>query len=62
MKKPAIPSIPKLADDRHRFDGAIKERLEIVAGERGGKLAKLPADADLPTTVAKINELIELLQ
>lgn len=62
MKKPAIPPVPRLADTRERFDSALKERLEIIGGDRGGKLSKLPVDADLPTVVAKINELIEVLQ
>lgn len=62
MKKPAIPPVPKAGDDRSRFDGAIKERLELIAGERRGKIAPLAADADMPTVVEKINELIGLLQ
>jgi hypothetical protein len=62
MKKPAIPSVPKAGEERGRFDSAVKERLELIAGERGGKLAKLPADADLAAAVARINELIERLQ
>ena len=62
MKKPSIPPIPRSADTRDRFDAALKERLEIIGGDRGGKISKLPAGADLPTVVAKINELIEVLQ
>jgi len=62
MKKTAIPKLPRAGEDRTRFDAALKERAEILAGERGGKIAPLAEDADMPTVVAKINELIALLQ
>ena len=56
MKKPAIP---KASD---HFDRAIKERLELLAGERGEKIRPLPERATLEDVVAKVNELIALLQ
>lgn len=63
MKKPAIPPLPRAGEDRMRFDAALKERAEILAGERGGKIAPLPpGTTDMATVVAKINELIALLQ
>lgn len=63
MKKPAIPSPSKLADPAQvKFDAAVKERLELIAGERGTKLASLPAGASLDDVIAKINELIGLMQ
>lgn len=62
MKKPAIPQLPRAGEDRTRFDSALKERAEILTGERGGKIAPLPIGADLPAVVSKINELIALLQ
>lgn len=62
MRRPAIPPVPRLLDERQRFDASLKERLEQIAGERGGIVRPLPADAALPAVVAKINEIIELLQ
>ena len=61
MKKPAIPSAPK-DDTRARFDGSVKETLEIITGARGGKIAKLNANAGLSDVIAKINELIDRIQ
>lgn len=62
MRKPGIPPIPKPGDDRSRFDGAVKESLEILMGRRGVAIETLPEDASLSDVIAKVNELIELLQ
>ena len=63
MKKPAIPSLSKLADpSQAKFNAAVKERLELLSGERGTKLAILPAGATLDEVIAKINELIGQMQ
>jgi len=63
MKKPSIPSVP-VSDNaaRMKFDSIIKERVEIISGERGGKLAALPIDATLEQTIALINKLLLLIQ
>lgn len=61
--KPAIPSVPASDDNaRMKFDKAVKERLEIIAGERSKKIDLLPAGATLEETCAKLNKLLELLQ
>jgi len=58
VKKRAIPN-PPLGD---RFAGAVKENLEILMGQRGGKVTPLPDDATLADVVAKVNELLTRLQ
>ena len=61
--RPAIPSVPHSGGrEQSRFDSAVKERLELIAGERGKRVKPLPADADLAAVVAKINELLGVLQ
>lgn len=45
-----------------RFAGAVKERLEIISGERGKKLAKLPDTATNAEIIAAYNALLTLLQ
>lgn len=63
MRKPAIPSVPKVDDPRDRFDGAVKETLEIFKGERGAKISLLlPATATTEQIALKVNELLALLQ
>ena len=62
MKKPAIPAVPRADPERTRFDAAIKERLEIMGGDRTGKLAALPGDASLADVIARINEIGGRLQ
>ena len=63
MKKPAIPSLPKIGDTRDRFDSSVKECLEIITGRNGGTIKLLNRDtATLDDCVAKINEIIGLLQ
>lgn len=58
-----IPRVPPTDDgERRAFDEAVKERLELIAGLRGGKINKLPATATTAEIVAKVNELVALLQ
>ncbi len=57
MKKPAVPK------SNSPFEKAVKERLELVAGERGEKIKLLDPQTATTTDLAnKINELIALLQ
>lgn len=61
VKKPAIPKEP--TDPRRaRFDSALKENIEIINGLRGNKLTLLDANASLSDVIAKINEVIYLIQ
>lgn len=62
MKKPAIPSVPKPGQDRFRFDTAVKERLEMIGGDRMGKIEPLPATATLADVIAAVNAMIEATQ
>ena len=62
MRKPSIPQVPRANLPRGQFDQSIKETLETITGQRGGKVAKLAPDASLADVVAKINELIDRLQ
>ena len=58
LKKPSIQSIEPTAKNIQ----SIKENIEIVTGRRGKKIALLAANASLTDTVAKLNEVITLLQ
>lgn len=62
MSKRAIPAVPKPgATNRVAFDSAIKDNLEIVMGQRGGRLralAVLPDTATSADQIAKINECV----
>lgn len=59
----AIPRVPPTIErERTGFDEAVKERLEVISGLRGGKIELLAADATLDDCIAKINELIRLFQ
>lgn len=62
MKKRAIPQTPRGTENRGRFDEAVKENLEIITGQRGGKIEALADGASNAEIIAKINELIALLQ
>lgn len=62
MSKRAIPQVPKGQESRGRFDEALKENLEIIMGQRGNKLKPLAETATNAEIIAKINELIALLQ
>lgn len=60
-KKRAIPQVPQ-DPARQPFDQAVKENLEVIMGQRGGRVEPLPPTATLPELVAKVNELIQRLQ
>jgi len=62
MRKPAIPSTPKQGDPRDRFDGAMKETIEIFKGDRGGKITPLLSTATTEQIALKVNEILALLQ
>lgn len=63
IKKPSIPLAPKADRTRTSFDAAIKERLEILCGERSTRITRLdPAIATAEDNAKKINEILELLQ
>lgn len=63
MTKRAIPEVPKTPDRaRQGFDSAVKENLEMIAGQRGGKIELLASTATTAEIIAKINEVIERLQ
>lgn len=61
MKKPSIPSLAGVKDVAlQRILSPIKENIETINGTRQGIVEKLPANTtDLPTIVAKLNELID---
>lgn len=59
MSKRAIPR-PKPETDP--AVAAIKENLEVLMGQRGGKIELLPSTATLSDCIAKINALINKLQ
>lgn len=61
-QRPALPAIPPTDAADHRLMSAIKERLELVAGERGTKLPTLPSTATLPQVITAYNNLVALLQ
>lgn len=63
MPKP-VPPLPRssVGTDRRPFDEAVKENLEVIAGQRGTKLVALKPAATLDDVVAKLNEVIVLLQ
>lgn len=62
MAKRAIPQVPKASEDRARFDQALAENLQILMGQRGGKIEPLAATATTAQIIAKINEIIDRLQ
>jgi len=62
IRKPSIPTVPKSSEPRAGFDAALKETLETITGRRGQKIKLLADDATLPQVVAKVNELLGLLQ
>jgi len=41
---------------------AIKENMEIMLGQRGGRIDLLPSTASTAEIIAKINEIIAKLQ
>jgi len=61
MRKPAIPTAPK-DKGREQFDKTVKENIEIITGRRDSKIALLKEDASLNDVIAKINEILGILQ
>jgi len=61
--KPTIPKPPP-SDSKQRadFDSAVKETLDVITGRRGGRVKRLNVGASTDEVIAKINELIDLLQ
>jgi hypothetical protein len=55
-------AIPRPRPETDPAVAAMKENLEILFGQRGEKIAELPATASLTDVVAKLNELIRKLQ
>ncbi|WP_275272287.1 MULTISPECIES: hypothetical protein [Limnobacter] len=62
MKKRAIPQVPKPEQSRQSFDVAVKESLEVIMGRRDSRISTLPSTATNAEIIAKVNELILLLQ
>ena len=61
LHKPAIPSTPK-DPAREKFDKTVKESLEIIMGRRDSKVKQLAEDASLSDVIAKINEILTIIQ
>ena len=62
MKKPAIPAVGQMADQRvAALLRPIKENIEILTGQRGGSLTKLDNNATLSEVISKLNEVIDRL-
>lgn len=55
-------AVPPLEPTLHRLISAIKERHELLAGERGKRIDLLDPGATAAQAVAKINEILALLQ
>lgn len=63
MTKRAIPQIPRTqAEPRQNFDLALKEVIEVITGRRGNKIQPLATNASQADLIAKVNEIINLLQ
>lgn len=63
LKKPGIPSTPAGKEDRSRFDAAMRECVESIMGRNTTRIKPLDtATATLADCVAKINELVYMLQ
>ena len=58
VRKPAVPQAPK----GDRFASALKETLEIYKGARGTPIVHLSTSATDAEIIAKINEILDLLQ
>lgn len=55
-------TIPPPAANQADINRAIKENLEQIMGQRGGRIAPLPATASADDVLAKVNEILERLQ
>ena len=62
MKKPAIPSVMSVTDQKvAALLRPMKENIEILTGQRGGSLTKLDTSATLSQVIDKLNEVIDRL-
>lgn len=59
MKKPSIPTPAATTD---KAVAALKENIEVITGKRGTPIAPLSAAATQAQIIAKVNELLTLLQ
>ena len=59
MKKPSIPTPAQGAD---KAIAALKENVEVITGRRGTPVVPLNTSATNAQVIAKINELLALLQ
>lgn len=55
-------SIPPLQVGAEPALAAIIENLQVIMGQRGGKVDTLPETASLSDVIAKVNELINKMQ
>lgn len=63
MKKPAIPNASTgTTADQEKFNAAVKQSIEIITGGRNSRIKALPSDAGLSDVIAKINELLGVIQ
>lgn len=62
MKKPSIPSVMGVTDQKvAALLRPIKENIEILTGQRGDSLTKLDDSATLSQVITKLNEVIDRL-
>jgi hypothetical protein len=62
MSKRPIPSVPVTDPAMQKFCQAVKEDLDIITGQRGGRIDPLPATATLAQVIEKINEISRVMQ
>jgi len=63
MTKRAIPAVARPDDPvQAKFNQAVKENLEILMGQRMGRIAELDSSATTAQIISKINEILERLQ
>lgn len=63
MTKRAIPAVARPDDPaQSKFNQAVKENLEVLTGQRAGRIATLDASASTAQIISKINEIIDRLQ
>jgi hypothetical protein len=55
-------AIPRPKPETDPAVAAIKENLEVLFGQRGGRIAPLPETASTAELISKINEIIARLQ
>ena len=60
--KRGIPRVPIGQQPRDKFDAAVKENLEFIMGQRGGRVEPLADTASTADIIAKVNEIIQRLQ